>query len=161
MDELIFRGTVTSGIGHHSELFVPGREMLPQADMEWPSVLHPGSLNIRIADYPPQFAEKKLPTTVEALDSAQFVPAFEILRDQLGNNRLRSTSAMPRRGDAQVWRARIFTASGALVRCWALRRFGSRVGEQLEFVAGRRLRDEGLCDGQHVTVILSGGWKEV
>jgi len=40
-----------------------------------------------------------------------------------------------------------------------LRRFGSRVKEQLELVAGERLRDAGLDNGQSVSVALFGEWR--
>ena len=89
-----------------------------------------------------------------------FVPAFEILRGQFANNRLSPRSDMPRCGDAQVWRAKIVGEVGEVGECWVLRRFGSQVGEQLELVADRRLRDDGLHDGQLVTVTLYGHWKD-
>jgi hypothetical protein len=160
MDELVFRGAVSGGIGCHSSLHVPGLGVITQADSDWPSTLHPGSLNIRIDGYPSQLMDRGLTSTVAALDSGLFVPAFEILCDQFGNNKLSPTPAMPRCGDAQVWRAKIVTEGGEVGKCWVLRRFGSNVGEQLEFVAGTRLRDDGLHDNQRVEAILYGRWKE-
>jgi hypothetical protein len=66
---------------------------------------------------------------------------------------------VPNGGDAQVWRARIEVVGSELtLDCWALRRFGSRVGEQLEFVAADKLRDLGLENGQKVVAILFGSW---
>lgn len=130
-------------MGCHASLFVPGRALIAQADEDWPLTLYPGSLNIRVDSLPPQLKEKGLPASVEALDNRLFAPAFEIRRDQFGNNKLRPTPEMPRRGDAQVWRAKIMTDGREIVECWVLRRFGSRVEEQLEIVANRRLRGEG------------------
>jgi hypothetical protein len=53
MDKLEFEGTVINGLGTHSELLVPGRALLPQAPTDWPETVHPGSLNLRVASYPP------------------------------------------------------------------------------------------------------------
>jgi hypothetical protein len=160
MDELAFSGVVSGGIGCHSNLHVPGKGTLAHCDDDWPSTLQPGSLNLCIDGYPPQLVDHGLTLTVAALDSGLFGPAFEIPRDCFGNNKLRPTHSVPRRGDAQVWRASILTNNGEVGDCWVLRRFGSRVGEQLELVAGRRLRDDGLQDGQRVQAILYGRWKE-
>lgn len=160
MDEIVFQGVVSSGVRCPVDLHVPGREALAHADYDWPLTLQPGSLNIRIDGYPPQFTEKGLTANVSALDSALFIPAFEILRNQFGNNMLTPVPGTPRRGDAQVWRAKIVTDISEIGACWVLRRFGSGVGEQLEFVADRRLRDHGLYDGQRVNAILYGRWKE-
>jgi|GraSoiStandDraft_55_1057291.scaffolds.fasta_scaffold67281_4 hypothetical protein len=49
MTELVFGGVVSSGIGHHAELYVPGRAELSTAPADWPERLHPGSLNVSIA----------------------------------------------------------------------------------------------------------------
>jgi hypothetical protein len=68
---------------------------------------------------------------------------------------------MPRRGDAQVWRAELRWGVDDVehIGCWALRRFGSNVGEQLEFVAGERLRDRGLSNSTQVRALLYGKWR--
>ena len=161
MDALVFSGMVAHGIGCHTDLMVPGRDLLAQVDDDWPSLLYPGSLNIRVTGFPPALKERGLGEDVEALDSGLFAPSFEILRDQFGNNKLRASRGMARRGDAQVWRARIDAVQGPVLGCWALRRFGSRVGNQLELVASRRLRDEGLSDDQQVSVVLYGHWRQI
>lgn len=158
MDALLFAGRVATGIGCHSNLVVPGGGALKQGANGWPLLLHPGSLNIRVDVFPPQLGEHGLPDEVSALDSGLFAPAFEILRDEFGNNKLRASRDNARRGDAQVWRAKIDTQGHEIADCWVLRRFGSRVGNQLEFVANRRLRDEGLSDDQPVSAVLFGHW---
>lgn len=161
MSELLFAGTVTTGVGHHVELFVPGRGELAKAPTDWPEKLRPGSLNVLVDRYPTELREHGLPNNVASLDSGQFVPEFEILRDEFGNNRLGPRPGVPRGGDAQVWRAKLVVeADDRVIACWALRRFGSGVGERLEFVAGRRLRDDGLIDGERVRAVLNGVWRD-
>jgi hypothetical protein len=87
--------------------------------------------------------------------------AREIPRHLLGNNQLGPRPGVPRGGDAQVWRARLQTLDGHLeLPCWALRRFGSRVGEQLEFIAAERLRALALQEDQRVEAILFGRWHD-
>ena len=161
MAEIVFGGFVWPGIGQHSELHVPGRAELPTAPPDWPEKLHPGSLNVRVRTYPPEFQSHGLSDSVHQLDLGRFVGAFEILRDEFGNNQLRPRPDCERRGDAQVWRAFLLPEQKATrIECWALRRFGSGVGEVLEFVADRRLRDHGLEEhGTPVTAFLIGDWR--
>ena len=161
MDELKFVGIVTTGISRHSELIVPGRRDLRAAPHDWPEVLFPGSLNVRVEKYPEALRQHGLANRIAHLDTGRFRPTFEILRNELRNNQLGPRPGVPRGGDAQVWRARIDTLDGSLsLPCWALRRFGSRVGEQLEFVAARRLRGLGLEENQRIAVSLVGSWHD-
>ena len=142
---------------------IPGRATLPQAPEDWPEELYRGSLNVRIRanGYPADFVQRGLPVSVETLDNGLFEPAFEIRHDQIGGNTLSPSREMHRRGDAQVWRAEIHRAIDPLfaVSCWALRRFGSNVGEQLEFVSRERLRNGNLPNYTPVTVHLFGRWR--
>lgn len=143
------------------DLYVPGRGELLSAPDDWPERLHPGSLNVGIDTYPDDLARRGLPNRTEALDSGLFLPTFEIAREQFRNNLLVPRPDVPRGGDAQVWRAKLIVAdTGTSISCWALRRFGSRVREQLEFVAERRLRDEGLVDRLRVHAVLLGRWRD-
>lgn len=152
---------MSTGIGRHSTLRVPGRNTLIRAPNDWPEALYAGSLNVRIDQYPVEFRQHGLADTVVELDTGRFAPEFEIFRDELGNNQLGPRPDAPRGGDAQVWRAKISVpGAGPIYKCWALRRFGSRVGEQLEFVADQRLRDLGLKDGQRVLATLLGVWRD-
>lgn len=150
---------MVTGVGRHATLHVPGHLELSCAPADWPDRLHPGSLNVQVDKCPVEFGQRGLPHSVEVLDTGWLVPAFEIPKDRMGNNKLRPRPGVPRGGDAQVWRA-ILSRDGASngVFCWALRRFGSRVGEQLEFVAGNRLRDFGFNDGIRVKAMLLGKW---
>jgi len=161
VDELIFEGVVIAGVGRHSELIVPGRSVLLEAPEDWPNVLFPGSLNVRVERYPPEFERHGFSNRVEELDRSVFKPTFEIARERLANNRLHPRPGVPRGGDAQVWRAQIRALDDSLtLTCWALRRFGSGVGEQLEFVAGQRLRALGLQENQRVQACLFGSWHD-
>lgn len=158
--ELVFGGIVSPGVGRHSTLLVPGRSVLPQAPADWPEVLYPGSLNVLVDRYPAELRGHGLANHVVELDSGRFAPEFEILRAQFRNNLLSPRPGVPRGGDAQVWRARLSVESvGLAISCWALRRFGSAVGEQLEFVAERRLLNDGLQYGNRVQVSLLGRWR--
>ena len=160
MTKLIFGGVVSSGIGKHQTLVVPGRAALLGAPVEWPEKLYPGSLNVRIDEYPNQLAAHGLDNRVSELDRGEFAPAFEIPRAAIGNNHLGPRPEVPRGGDAQVWKAVLLRGAEAVhVPCWALRRFGSQVGEQLEFVAEHRLRDFDLNDGLRLQVVLLGAWR--
>jgi len=93
-------------------------------------------------------------------DKGWFSPEFEILKDQFGNNQLGPRPGVPRGGDAQVWRALLLYGGGSAIACWALRRFGPQVAEQLEFVADTRLRDLGLQDGLRLRITLFGDWRD-
>lgn len=158
---LVFGGVVTSGIGAHHKLFVPGRLLLPSAPRDWPEVLQPGSLNVRIAEYPKGFAQHGLRNSVRELDKSAFAPAFKIERERLIGNTLHPTPRMPRGGEAQVWRSRLSIEKLQLeIDCWVLRRLGSRVDEQLEIVHRDKLRDLGLEDDLRVEVTIFGAWIE-
>lgn len=159
MTKITFRGTVASGIGRYATLSIPGRSRLDGAPPDWPEALYPGSLNIRVSAYPSDSEGHALINRVEELDQGRFAPTFEIPRQSISNNQLGPRPGLPRGGDAQVWRAELLIESdGRVICCWVLRRFGSTVGEQLELVADRRLRDEGLPDGCRVGVVLEGTW---
>jgi len=158
--QLIFAGRIASGIGRHSSLGVPGCEGAPGAPDDWPKQLCPGSLNVRVSHYPDeQLLQAGLAREVASLDKSPLLPAFEIAGSRLLNNQIKPTESDPKRGDAQVWRARIRRPrDGVEVGCWVLRRHGSSVGEQIELLSGERLRDHGFQDGDSVIVVMSGRW---
>lgn len=139
MDVLQFVGIVSDGVGKFKNLRIPGRGALPTAPSEWPETLKEGSLNIRIVrdGHPVQFRRLGLPNSVVTLDRGLFQPEFEIGWQQIRGNTLTPTRETPRHGDAQVWRAELRWGGGGSenASCWAFRRFGSQVGEQLEFVS--------------------------
>jgi hypothetical protein len=165
MDELDFHGYIAAGSGRHNELVIPGRLQMPAAPADWPERLHPGSLNVRLFRdrLPPALSAGGRRATVEIFDLELFQPEFEIPHDRIGNNSF-GRERGPRGGDAQVWRASLFV-DGERVdtpQCWVLRRFGSRVGEQLELVSGARLRDVTLlADGRVVVVRVLGRWADM
>jgi CTP-dependent riboflavin kinase len=143
-------------------MVIPGRLAFAAAPDDWPETLHPGSLNVKIAEdgYPVQLLNRCPGTLVEKLDSRMFAPAFEIPRDAIENNGLKPKRNKPRRGDAQVWRALLaFPTHARPVECWVLRRFCSTIKRQLEIVSDKHLRKEfGLVDGVQVAVKLHGMW---
>jgi len=163
MDVLTFRGYIGSGVGRYSEMTIPGRAALPDAPNDWPETLQSGSLNVKIASdgYPNELLSRCNGELVQKLDSQVFCPTFEIPRNAIQNNKLKPEPDQPRRGDAQVWRAALLVPDRQVpFDCWVLRRFGSRVKEQLEIVSDKHLRTElGLVDGANVVVHLYGTWE--
>ena len=159
MDAIDFGGEICSGIGKHRELGVPGRDAIADAPSDWPRTLCPGSLNVRVRQYPAAFDSRALSHTVRELDICGFRPEFTIPQAELRNNKLQPSADAPKRGIAQVWRARLTSlATGSTVDCWLLRRIGSTVGEQLELVSNHKLRSHGLEDGDRVRVTIFGRW---
>jgi len=159
MTRISFSGVIVDGVGRHVELRVPGRGEISQAPSDWPVTLQKGSLNVRIArdGYPDLFAALGLPKSVQSLDVRPFPAAFEIAQDEFGNNRLMPEPNLPRKGSAQVWRARL-ASQGHEHPCWVLRRYGSRVGEQLELLSELYMRSAfQLVNGQSVVVTLERG----
>ncbi len=157
MSAIIFKGKMTKGCGKYVELHVPGRNELSNAPADWPEVLYKGSLNVRIMrdGYPSEFSEAGLELTTRSLDEELFSPAFTIEQRQFGNNKLKPKPEMPKRGSAQVWRAKL-TTNQEDFSCWVLRRFGSGLLHQLELLSGQHLRKAcGLEDDQDVTVTLN------
>ena len=160
MDTIAYAGFVCDGTGNHKKLGVPGRHQLKNPPLDWPIVLYRGSLNIRLDSWPTEFHSTG--RGVACLDDGQFAPEFEIGRDQFELNLLVPREGVPRGGDAQVWRANVIANGERKVNppCWVLRRFGARVGEQLELVSGDRLRDAyALENGMHVEILMFGTWR--
>lgn len=143
MGKIKFTGSIINGRGGHVELYVPGRDELPDAHPEWPLKLCPGSLNIKVDSdgYPSEFNKYGLANSVKSLDTALFKAAFEIKQDQLGNNKLTPTDAIPNRGDAQVWKS-VLKANNKVISCWVLRRYGSGLAWELEVVSDINIRNE-------------------
>jgi len=156
---LVFRGRIAAGIGRHAELVVPGRGALDQAPADWPDVLFPGSLNIRIPakGFPAHFEALGLPCLLTSLDRDCFPAAFTIPFERFANNRLVPLPDHPRRGTGQVWRTTL-EARGRTIACWTLRRYGSGRTDALELLSGEGLRARyGLADGDRATVTLHAG----
>lgn len=161
-DALRFVGSIIKGRGRHSELGVPGRKALAECPDSWPQRLCPGSLNVRIDEYPAAFDERGLPHSVKALDTAGFDPSFVIPWNEMERNRLTPRPESPRRGTAQVWTA-VLDWKDESLDCWVLRRIGSGLGKELEIVSGIRIRERFNLYPQEenfpVSVTLYGRWK--
>lgn len=108
--------------------------------MDWPETLFPGSLNVRVAHFPKEFAARGLQPSAKALDTAGFAPEFMIRQELMLNNKLTATPSMPQRGTAQIWRASL-EAADQQAPCWVLRRFGSGLDDQIELVSSASLRE--------------------
>lgn len=160
MDELVFTGDVVNGIGEHVELFVPGRNDISGAPADWPERLCPGSLNIFVSVYPPEFAARLIAPNTRSLDIAGFIPEFTIAQAAMKNNKLIPLPNMPVRGTAQVWRATL-EANGKTHSCWVLRRFGSALNKVIELVSDVKLRDKLSLPREKnwpAKVIVRGTW---
>lgn len=141
MDKLTFTGEIIKARGGHKGLRIPGRNDLVTGPPDWPEQLFAGSLNILIVDagYPEEFRARQIPLTVKSLDIAGFAPEFTIPQGMMGNNMLKATQEMPKRGAAQIWRAAL-VANGHNIECWLLRRFGSGLEHELELVSKEGIR---------------------
>lgn len=141
MDCLTFKGVIRSGSGHYKELVFPNQDELDDAPNDWPGHdLYRGSLNVRVANggYPDGFES---PPHVRRLDNRQFQPAFVIPREAIANNKLGHRPDLPDGGDAQVWRAALqVVATEQSEDCWLVRRIGSGLMYDLEFVSDQHLR---------------------
>ena len=119
-------------------------------------------MNIKINNdgYPKEFKTNGLAETVKSLDAALFKAAFEIKQDQFGNNMLKATEAMPNRGAAQIWKSTL-KINYSTIPCWALRRFGSGLAQELEVVSDVNIRNEhGLTKDKNwpCKIELYGKW---
>lgn len=162
METLRFTGNVVNGIGRHNELVVPGRNAFPEAPVDWPALLFPGSLNLRVLTYPAAFLERGIVASTSSLDVMGFEPEFTIPQDLMGNNQLTPTETMPYRGTAQIWRASLETEA-RMISCWVLRRIGSGLRDQIELVSSIGLRGEMGLTREKVwpaSVDIFGDWKK-
>ena len=162
MHKIVFKGSIVNGRGGHTELYVPGKKELQDSHPDWPIKLCSGSLNIKINNdgYPKEFKTNGLAETVKSLDAALFKAAFEIKQDQFGNNMLKATEAMPNRGAAQIWKSTL-KINYSTIPCWALRRFGSGLAQELEVVSDVNIRNEhGLTKDKNwpCKIELYGKW---
>ncbi|MFC0246054.1 DUF120 domain-containing protein [Falsochrobactrum ovis] len=145
-------GIVESGLGRHSELKIPGSEVLFPVPHDWPVEFYPGSLNVRLIDPPAPFNTRK---GVKVLDKNTIAPDVVIARDLIGNNSLVRKRFKPRRGLGQAWRCVIKTRKNE-ANAWIFRRVGSHMHEHLEIIASEKLRPRlGLADGDQIEVYIS------
>jgi len=148
MGMLSFLGKINDGIGKHGDLGIPGREELQDPHTDWPSKLHPGSLNVAIdlAWLPAKVDRKKPARDVHRL----LVPAVTISGSDLKNNKLNEP--------ADAWRAVMYKPSSkVLFDCWVFRRRDSGIGVQLEVVSDKPLRASyNLSTGDEVIVMVFG-----
>lgn len=164
-ERLEFRGVVADGAGLFSQqIKIPGSCELTESISGWPLIIYPGTLNVRIDldGFPAVFAKRFHSNSLKHLDSRDFTPITEIAAHLIGNNTLPPTKAMPDRGNAQVWNAKLSNLKTAnKAQCWVLRRIGSNLASVLECVAGESLRSVlNLQTGDPVKLTLLGSWIE-
>lgn len=169
----IFKGKIVKGSGCYSDLEIPGNCVLRRNSIrppsDWPDELCRGSLNVQVTEWPSGFSPPNNGRSgAFDLDGDALTPEFLIPGHLIENNRLvwdeisrrahESSNASPEvRSAANVWRAELELSQDEIVRCWVLRRLGSRVGggSQLEIVSQERIRDTyGLPEGQMHPVVL-------
>ena len=163
MATLRFNGIVRSGIGKFSgQLTLPTRLELSAPIRDWPDAPQAGSLNVRMqpSGFPSEFLKVFGQVDVRNLDSRRFAPEAELKWHEIGGNTLPPVPDRSDRGNAQVWRAILRNLNSGFERpCWVLRRIGSGLSQDLELVAGEKLRDSlGLVDGTPVEVEMEGSW---
>lgn len=100
---------------------------------------------------------------IKWLDSGIFTPEFDFTHDKIGSISLPPTPDNPRRGHANVWRARlIIYQKNVDMECWVLRRIGSSLSQKLEMLSEIHVRNTyGLPDDNNyeAEVHLFGCWK--
>lgn len=162
MDLLSFRGVIRDGAGLFAqEIEIPGAEELSIPIRDWPDAVEPGTLNVRILEYPDSFEERFGAEDIRRLDTRRFMPEAEIPQHEIGNNTLTPSSGDPDIGNAQVWRATLRSErSGEERLCWVVRRIGSGMVRVLECVASEHLRTSmKLRNEDEVTLVLEGTWQ--
>lgn len=149
---IIFRGKISSGLGRHSELIIPGRKNLADAPGDWPDQFASGSLNVQIMEYPTILRSRL--KRLRALDRGLVPPSMVIPQNAILNNSLRSKFFKPRRGTGQAWRATLHARSRSM-NVWIFRRIGSHMQDCLELISDRRIRDSlNIRDEDEVSVVL-------
>lgn len=164
-DSLEFVGKTIKGSGRFSaELYVPGEKDIPGLICEWPDEIQRGTLNVLIDEngWPEDYLARFGKDTA-SLDLRQFQPEVELHHSNIGNNTLAPKAGEREdKGNAQIWRSRITKIeSGASVRCWVLRRIGSRMPHRLECVAGEKIRkvlDLPEEKNDPVRLVVEGKW---
>ena len=149
---VIFRGRISSGLGRHSELIIPGKQNLADSPIDWPEEFEAGSLNVQIVEFPE--ALKSTRTRLKALDRGVIPPTLVIPQDRIENNSLRRKFFKPRRGMGQAWRATLYAKSRSMP-VWVFRRVGSHMHDCLELISDKRIRNHlDIRDEDEVSVVL-------
>ncbi|MCX2695545.1 DUF120 domain-containing protein [Ochrobactrum chromiisoli] len=149
---VIFRGKISSGLGRHSELVIPGKKKLLNAPSDWPDRFASGSLNVQIVEYPPILRSHR--KQLKALDRGLVPPSIVIPQHEIANNSLRRKLFKPRRGTGQAWRATLHAHSHSM-NVWVFRRIGSHMHDCLELISEKRIRESlNIRDQDEVHVVL-------
>ncbi|WP_273726032.1 hypothetical protein [Brucella gallinifaecis] len=149
---IIFRGKISSGLGKHSELVIPGKRHLDNSPNDWPDRFVSGSLNVQIMEYPSILQGRR--KQLNALDRGLVPPSIVIPQHEIANNSLRRKLFKPRRGTGQAWRATLHAHSQSM-NVWIFRRIGSHMHDCLELISDKCIRDNlNIRDQDEVHVIL-------
>lgn len=149
---IVFRGKISSGLGKHSELVIPGKRDLKNSPTDWPDRFASGSLNVQITEYPIVLQSRRKQLT--ALDRGLVPPTMVIPQNEILNNSLRRKLFKPRRGTGQAWRATLHSHSRSM-HVWVFRRVGSHMHDCLELISDERIRDNlDIRDQDEVRIVL-------
>lgn len=156
-----FVGIIVSGQSSHKNLGIPGKHSLPNAPSDWPKILCPGSLNVKVKtdQLPVELDKLGEGRCIKKFDNGILKPLFVIPQSDITNNTIGPNCRIKGRGDAQVWRAKInVVKSGEVYDCWVLRRLDSGMSIHIELVSDKKLREIlNLNDGDDVIVSIEGG----
>lgn len=157
---LDFNGKIVTGCGRHSDLGIPGKNMLPETPDDWPEKLYPGSLNIEIflEEVPEKINNLGPGRYIQKLDNSLFRPAIIIPQNLIINNSIGPKGPVWGRGDAQVWRTKVTVMnSGKVYDCWTLRRLDSAMWKHIELISDKYLRTVmRVADEDRVMVSIQG-----
>lgn len=149
---IVFRGTISSGLGKHSELVIPGKRELKNSPTDWPDRFASGSLNVQITEYPSILRSNR--KNLKALDRGLVPPTLVIPQNAIKNNSLRRKIFKPSRGTGQAWRATLHSHSRSM-HVWVFRRIGSHMHDCLELISDKRIRENlDIRDQDEVRIVL-------
>ncbi|WP_433849055.1 DUF120 domain-containing protein [Brucella pseudogrignonensis] len=149
---IVFRGKISSWLGKHSELVIPGKQQLDNSPKDWPVRFASGSLNVQIMQYPSILQSRR--KQLKALDRGLVPPSIVIPQHEILNNSLRRKLFKPRRGIGQAWRATLHAHSRSM-NVWIFRRIGSHMHDCIELISDKHIRDNlNIHDQDEVHVVL-------
>jgi len=155
---LKFEGSPRKGGGGFSSMVLPGKNDIEDPPYRWPGKFEPGTLNIRVGNFPLEFnlifdGDNDL----RLFDSGLFGPAIKFPGNLIEGNTILPTEDDPYRGIGQAWNAVLFK-NGNSIPCWMFRRIGSNLSVDVELISEEPLRKKyQINNGDPVNLIIYEG----